>query len=372
MVKPQGGIKASKKAQPPVFSHEFVIQNHGDIMSCIVMVFIVGLMFPLTHALASHFIAPQYNGTYLEPTGAEGGEEREIHGYLSGLLDLPTLFFYSICWIVVHAVIQEYGLDKLQKKTHLSKVSTFKFGESFHLIFFTAYSIGHALYAISESPDDFSDIKKIWSNYPVEHRVMSASYKFFFIFQISYWIHQFPEFYFQKLKRDEIRQKTFHAIAHIFFISIAYFFNFTRIGLVLLLVEYTTQLIFHVARLAHFLGRKSISGPAFKTFNVAFIVARLASVVLAVMTFWYGLRQNESPFIDVATGNFNTSVVRLNILLAIVLLQLYQLYSYVSFHLGRLRESNAKKEKKKAAATAAAPKKEKKRNESESDSKKKN
>lgn len=37
-----------KKATPPIFSHEFVIQNHGDIMSCVLMVFIVGLMFPVS------------------------------------------------------------------------------------------------------------------------------------------------------------------------------------------------------------------------------------------------------------------------------------------------------------------------------------
>lgn len=30
---------------PPILSHEFVIQNHADIVSCIAMVFVVGLMF---------------------------------------------------------------------------------------------------------------------------------------------------------------------------------------------------------------------------------------------------------------------------------------------------------------------------------------
>ncbi|VDM30098.1 unnamed protein product [Toxocara canis] len=34
-----------KKASPPFLSHEFIIQNHGDIMSCILMVVIVGLLF---------------------------------------------------------------------------------------------------------------------------------------------------------------------------------------------------------------------------------------------------------------------------------------------------------------------------------------
>ena len=29
---------------PPVFSHEFIIQNHADIISCIVMVVFIGLI----------------------------------------------------------------------------------------------------------------------------------------------------------------------------------------------------------------------------------------------------------------------------------------------------------------------------------------
>ena len=34
--------KANKN--PPIFSHEFVIQNHADIVSCLAMVFVIGLM----------------------------------------------------------------------------------------------------------------------------------------------------------------------------------------------------------------------------------------------------------------------------------------------------------------------------------------
>lgn len=41
-VKPAIGRKSNKN--PPIFSHEFVIQNHADIVSCAVMVFLVGLM----------------------------------------------------------------------------------------------------------------------------------------------------------------------------------------------------------------------------------------------------------------------------------------------------------------------------------------
>ena len=36
------------KKNPPILSHEFVIQNHADIVSCVAMVFVVGLMMQVS------------------------------------------------------------------------------------------------------------------------------------------------------------------------------------------------------------------------------------------------------------------------------------------------------------------------------------
>jgi hypothetical protein len=38
------GLGRKEKKNPNFFSHEFVIQNHADIVSCVAMVFVVGLM----------------------------------------------------------------------------------------------------------------------------------------------------------------------------------------------------------------------------------------------------------------------------------------------------------------------------------------
>lgn len=46
-IKPGIARKPSNK-NPPFFSHEFVIQNHADIVSCVAMVFVVGLMLPVS------------------------------------------------------------------------------------------------------------------------------------------------------------------------------------------------------------------------------------------------------------------------------------------------------------------------------------
>lgn len=46
---------ASKKDKknPPILSHEFVIQNHADIVSCVAMVFVVGLMMQVSFNVLS-------------------------------------------------------------------------------------------------------------------------------------------------------------------------------------------------------------------------------------------------------------------------------------------------------------------------------
>lgn len=52
------GIRKKTNKNPPVMSHEFVIQNHADIVSCVAMVFLLGLMFevsPVHHMLNGGF-----------------------------------------------------------------------------------------------------------------------------------------------------------------------------------------------------------------------------------------------------------------------------------------------------------------------------
>lgn len=43
VMKPGMGRKTATK-NPPILSHEFVIQNHADIVSCIAMLFLIALM----------------------------------------------------------------------------------------------------------------------------------------------------------------------------------------------------------------------------------------------------------------------------------------------------------------------------------------
>lgn len=143
---PIKGRKSAANKNLPVLSHEFVIQNHADIVSCVAMVIVIGLMvqvsgfvgaeflppdayalgpdghfvlrpsikisfffffflsFQLTSPVSSLFVALQY---------AQAAEQNQnvLQTYGTGLKDLFAIFFYFLICIIFHAIIQEYVLD---------------------------------------------------------------------------------------------------------------------------------------------------------------------------------------------------------------------------------------------------------------------
>jgi hypothetical protein len=117
----------------PYLSHEFVIQNHGDIVTCVFMVFIVGLMFQVSAPLASLFVAPAYNLTEIDYSAKAAPVL-----YTYGLRDISLTFFYTLSVIIFHAVIQEYVLDVSANFTNFNLLNfinfIFKIFQIFHFV----------------------------------------------------------------------------------------------------------------------------------------------------------------------------------------------------------------------------------------------
>merc|ERR1712172_345094 len=328
-------IMKKKVKNPPFFSHEFVIQNHADIVACVAMVFVVGLMFQVSSSLASVFIVMQHNTT--APVETMPGVFQDLPFYTAGLRDLPAVFFYLLISVVMHAIIQEYLLDKVNKKLHLSKVKYNKFNESGQLLAFYLVSLfwgGDLLLR-----ENLLSVSSIWEGYP--HNNMTFLFKFYFIIQISYWLHIFPELYFQKTKKEEMPEKIQYAVLYLVFIGAAYAFRFTRLALVLLVIHYLSEAVFHLCRILAYSEKTSISNKLFKLGDLLFVLARFSSVILSVLTFWFGLAKlpTEQQVIDTAAGNFNTGLLRLNCLVAVCLLHAWLMWNWIMFQVKRMREA---------------------------------
>merc|ERR1712117_83348 len=330
------GRRAGSK-NPPIFSHEFVIQNHADIVACVAMVFVVGLMFQVSSPLASVFIALHHNVS--APVEIQPGVFQDFTFYTAGIKDVSAVFFYLLISIVMHAIIQEYLLDKVNKKLHLSKIKHAKFNESGQLLAFYIVSLFWGGDIILR--ENLMSVSALWDGYP--HNNMTFLFKFFFIIQISYWLHIFPELYFQKTKKEDMPPKIQYATLYLIFITASYMFRFTRLSLVLLVVHYLAEVVFHTCRILAYAEKTSISSKLYKLGDLLFVLARLSSVILTVLTFWYGLAQApmEQQVIDLATGNFNTGLFRLNALVAVCLLQAWLMWNFIMFQVKRMREAKS-------------------------------
>jgi len=366
--------RRTSNKNPPILSHDFVIQNHADIVACVAMVFVVGLMFQVTSPLASLFIALHHNVTFPAQEGAPPTIADPVY-YTSGLKDVPAIFFYLLIAIVMHQIIQEYLLDKVNRKLHLSKVKHSKFNESGQLLSFYLVSViwaGDILFR-----ENLFHVRSLWDGYPHVH--MTFMFKFFFIVQLSYWLHIFPELYFQKIKREDMGPRIQYASLYIAFIGAAYLLNFTRVALLLLILQYTVEAVFHACRLLSYSEKGEIARPLYHLHEVLFVLARLASITLAVLTFWYGLAllPTEQQVIDIGNGIFNTALFRLNALIAIGLLQAWLMWNFINFHIRRMRENaatnvsnavaNSGEKKKKQEQQRAEARKKKKAAEKEND-----
>ncbi|CAG2113550.1 unnamed protein product, partial [Medioppia subpectinata] len=125
--------------------------------------------------------------------------------------------------------------------------------------------------------------------------------------------------------------------------------SFTRIAVCLSILHYSVEALFHLSRLLYFADKLQVVSYSFKLWNVLFVLARLGSITLSVLTFWYGLAAHQTAQLNVAEGNFNTQIIRINCLAAICLLQAWMMWNFINFHLRRMRE--------KAAEAAALRKK---------------
>uniref|UniRef100_A0A8C5HS38 TLC domain-containing protein n=1 Tax=Gouania willdenowi TaxID=441366 RepID=A0A8C5HS38_GOUWI len=327
------GIRKKSNKNPPVFSHEFVIQNHADIVSCVAMVFLLGLMFEFL---------PLF-------------EEVPVNLFHHGFKDLATIFFYMLVAIIMHAIIQEYVLDKINRKQHFSKTKHSKFNESGQLSAFYLFSSAWGA-SILLSENFLTNPVSLWEEYP--HTLMQFQLKFYYICQLGYWLHAIPELYFQKTKKEDISRQLVYILLYLVHIAGAYILNLNRLGLVLLVLHYFVELLFHVSRLIYFSNENRQTG--FTVWAVLFVIGRLLTLSLSVLTVGFGLSTAEKQGLDLATGNYNIFFVRITVLAAICLTQAFMMWKFINFQLRRWREhSQAQVSKKKQVPSKSKSKKDK-------------
>ena len=114
-----------------------------------------------------------------------------------------------------------------------------------------------------------------------------------------------------QVKRDDWAPKIQYACLYLAFILAAYVTSYTRVALFLLLVNikiiilvtiwanvhicqfykvhYISEAVFHTCRILAYLDKTAIASKLFKLGDALFVIARLSSVTMSVLVWWFGL-----------------------------------------------------------------------------------
>lgn len=308
-----------KSKNPPYFSHDFVINNHGDIVSFVAMIFTMGLMHKKTHEFSSMFLFVHHNSTDEDATAV----------YSAGKKDACMVFFYTLVCIVMHAVLQEYVIDKYTKKLNLTKARFAKFCESVFLALFFTFSVFWGVHSVL-TDNMLPALNSLWEGYP--HQALSLWTKLFFIVQICYWLHDYPELYFQRVKQELILSRVLQSTLYLIGISLAYAGGLSKLCILLLLIHYSADIFFHTARAFHLTEYTKVASMCFTVWNVLFIPTRMVCTILVFLALHYGLGKQSIDFIDFETGNFNTSRIRFMAMAFFFLTQAFMVWNFITFH----------------------------------------
>lgn len=324
------------KSSPKFFSSDFLIQNHTDISLCALVLILVSLLFEPISKHTLRFVSLQYNVTDLTNTPQKTEDGLPIVLYTYGFNDIFCVLFGTTICIVIHGIVQQYLLDKSSRKLHLSKIKHSKFNESGQLLAFYCCSILWALDLIRR--DRYS--QRSWSQtIGGSQNEMSYGVKLFYVIQISYWIHCLPMYFFERTKKEDILARSTYVGLYLAVLIGSYLFGITRFSLILLVLHYCSEALFHYARISYF-KQNRISSIAFKIWNVVFLIARICSITLSILVFYLEFGVDDS----VHSLNIFTRFAILAIVFAI---QSQLMWRYLVFHLARLRPPAPAQEPKK-------------------------
>ncbi|XP_055972876.1 translocating chain-associated membrane protein 1-like 1 [Sorex fumeus] len=313
---------------PPVLSHEFILQNHADLVACVGMFFVLGLMFEGTAEVSIVFLTLQH-GVTVPAAQDRAAEARSLYCY--GVKDLATVFFYMLVAVILHAAFQDYVLDRFNRRMQFPKPKQSRFNEAGQFsAFYLVSCVWGTLVLISENC--LADPTLMWRAQP--HKMMTFQMKFFYISQLAYWFHALPELYFQRTKKQDLPRQLIYIGLHLFHIAGAYLLYLNHLGLVLLMLHYFVEFLYHVCDLFYFSDEKF---PKERSLW-AIIVGRLVTLIVSVVTAGFHLSGERSRDPEAFAANVNVLAAKIAVLSSSFTIQAYVTWNLLMAQLQRWME----------------------------------
>ncbi len=232
----------------------------------ILTVLLIANQIPSLRPYTAKFIYLQYRQHSLNSTTASNSDLYHI-----GNDDIYFIITWVVALTFIRAFLMDYVLYPLATFFNITKKKQIqRFIEQGWSVFYyvTSFSIGLYLYYFTPY---FLNSKEIYNNWP--HYELSGGFKSYYLIQLSCWFQQIFILNIEKRRKDHVQMFSHHIIT-IGLVSASYFYYFTRIGHVILILMDFVDIWLSAAKMLKYIGFTKACDFFFLIFLVSWIVLR--------------------------------------------------------------------------------------------------
>ncbi|KAL7282270.1 hypothetical protein ACG7TL_003740 [Trametes sanguinea] len=199
--------------------------------------------------------------------------------------------------------------------------SVIRFAEQgWSVIYYTAqWCFG--VYVHHHLPTSVLNPINVWTDYP--HVPLAGPIKFYYLLQTAFYMHQVLIINAEARRKDHWQMMTHHIITIVLMVG-SYFYNYTRVGCLIMVLMDLCDIFLPLAKMFRYLGMSTLCDATFVTFLLSWFVTRHVLFLLAIKTTW------EAWYVvpriwDPARGHFMTKETYFGFFAMLVALQIIQL-----------------------------------------------
>ncbi|KAH7930101.1 longevity assurance proteins LAG1/LAC1 [Leucogyrophana mollusca] len=167
---------------------------------------------------------------------------------------------------------------KQARKIHRSVL---RFAEqSWSAIYYTV-QWSYGLYVHRNLPTAALHPTELWLNYP--HIPLAGPLKFYYLTQTAFYIHQVLILNAEARRKDHVQMMTHHVITIILMVA-SYFYNFTRVGCLIMVLMDWCDIFLPLAKMLRYISLYTLCDITFTWFLLSWFVTRHVLFIIVILS----------------------------------------------------------------------------------------
>lgn len=195
----------------------------------------------------------------------------DTHTARAGPDDVCFVTMWVVNLVLLRAIIMQYVYEPLGKLLGLKRPKTIlRFAEQGWSFTYFVASTAVGVWLLLDSPYK-SDPRYLWQGWP--HYQMKPAFKAYYLIQLATWVSQLYIINIEEKRKDHAQMVTHHIVT-ILLVAGSYYFHYTRVGHVILMLMDNVDFQLSAAKMLKYLDYSRACDTLFTVFMLSWVVCR--------------------------------------------------------------------------------------------------